>query len=81
MGVRDAKLSDVPRMIELAATKRDQYHEYSPMLWRRASGAREAQRSFFKKLVASGESICLVHDADGVINGFIIGPVISASPV
>jgi hypothetical protein len=51
------------------------------MFWRPASGSREAQRSFFEKLVASGESICLVHDADKVLNGFIIGTVISAPPV
>jgi hypothetical protein len=42
------------------------------MFWRPASGSREAQRSFFEKLVASGESICLVHDADKVLNGFIM---------
>jgi hypothetical protein len=68
-------------MVNLAAVKLDQYHEYSPVFWCPAAGAHEAHHSFFEKLVASGDSICLVHDADGGLNGFIIGNVISAPPV
>jgi hypothetical protein len=68
-------------MLDLAAVKRDQYQEYSPMFWRPAVGARKAHRFFFEKLLASRDSICLVHDARGVINGFIIGTVVSPPPV
>ena len=81
MGIRDATLSDVPCMLDLAAFKRNQYHEYSPMFWRPASGAREAQRCFFERIVASQDSICLVHDVDGVMSGFIIATLVSPPPV
>ena len=76
----DATLS-IPLMVDLAAVKRDQYQEYSPVFWRPAARAREAHRSFFEKHIVSGKSICLVHDADDVLNGFIIGNVISAPPI
>jgi len=81
LAVRDAKPDDVPHIVDLAAVKRDHYQQYSPVFWRPATGARKAHRSFLEKLVASTESICLVHDANGVLNGFIIGTVISAPPV
>jgi len=81
LAVRDARPDDVPCMVDMAAVKRDQYQEYSPVFWRPAAGAREAHRSFFEKIVASRDSICLVHDGGGVINGFIIGIVVSSPPV
>lgn len=81
MAIRDAISGDVPRMVELAAFKRAQYQEYSLVFWRPAVGAREAQRAFFDKLVASPDWICLVHEADGFVNGFIIATVVSPPPV
>jgi hypothetical protein len=68
-------------MVELAAIKRVQYQEYSPVFWRPAMGACEAQRAFFDKLVAFPDAICLVHEADGVVQGFIIATVVSPPPV
>ena len=81
MGVRGATLGDVPRMLDLAALKRRQYQEYSPMFWRPASEARQSQRCFFERIATSPESICLVHDVNGVVSGFIIATLVSPPPV
>ncbi len=49
--IRQASGADVESMIELAAMKRDEYEEYSPVFWRPANGAQDAQRKFFARLV------------------------------
>lgn len=61
--------------------KRSQYQEYSPLFWRPADGAREAQLTFFERLVADEGYICLVHQADDEVNGFLIATVVSSPPV
>jgi hypothetical protein len=68
-------------MVELSSIKRAQYAAYSPIFWRPAAGASDAQRKFFASLVADPSWICLVHDAGGSIDGFVIARVTTAPPV
>jgi GNAT superfamily N-acetyltransferase len=81
MGIRKATSNDVPRMLELAAVKRSEYEAYSPVFWRPAANAKESQRAFFEKLVDDAGWICLVQDADGLVDGFVMARVVPAPPV
>jgi hypothetical protein len=81
MGIRKAKSDDVARMVEMAALKRAEYEAYSPVFWRPAAQAMESQRVFFEKLVVDADWICLVHDAEGLVDGFLIARVVTAPPV
>src|SRR5580692_3708668 len=81
MSIRKATTTDVPRMLELAALKRTEYEAYSPVFWRPAVNAKESQRPFFENLVNDAGWICLVHDAEGLVDGFLIAHVVTAPPV
>lgn len=79
--VRRATTDDVDRMVELAALKRAQYQEYSPIFWHPADRAEQAQRSFFNRLVVDSEWICLVHDDSDRVDGFLIAQTVQPPPV
>ncbi|HEY1684858.1 MAG TPA: hypothetical protein VGG19_08850 [Tepidisphaeraceae bacterium] len=81
MNLRRAVPADVPRMVELSTMKRLQYAAYSPIFWRPAVGADESQKKFFVPLVDDPSWICLVHEAAGEVNGFVMARIISAPPV
>jgi hypothetical protein len=51
------------------------------VFWRPAANAKESQRAFFEKLVLDAEWICLVHDANGLVDGFVMARVVPAPPV
>jgi hypothetical protein len=79
--VRRATQEDVPRMLDLAEARRQQYAEYQPQFWRPAAHARVAQNRFFNRLVADPEILVFVgEDARGIV-GFIIGTIVPAPPV
>jgi hypothetical protein len=79
--IRPATLTDVPRMIGLAEQKRAQYEQYQPTFWRRAVDAQAAQTPCFEKLVADESVIALVHETDGLLDGFVIAALMQAPPV
>jgi hypothetical protein len=68
-------------MLELAAVKRAEYEAYSPVFWRPAATAKESQQKFFESLVNDAGWICLVHDTNEIVDGFVIGRVVPAPPV
>jgi hypothetical protein len=55
--IRQAKRSDVTRMVELAEQKRMQYQSYQPTFWRKAADSRDVQLPFFEGLIAQGDVI------------------------
>src|SRR4051794_27026345 len=79
--IRPATHADVPRMVELSALKRKQYAVYSPVFWRPAPDADAAQQKFFTTQLGDAANICLVHEAGGPIDGFLIARVVAAPPV
>jgi ribosomal protein S18 acetylase RimI-like enzyme len=82
MHIRKATDADLPAILELAATKRDEYAGYSPVFWRVANDAIEKQRSFFiNQRMYNDEIITLVAERDGSIDGFIMAMIHTAPPV
>lgn len=81
MTVRKAEKQDVPGMVALSEAKRTNYETHSPIFWRKAENSAKIQAGFFLKLLETDEFLSLVHEENGVINGFIIGRLIPAPPV
>lgn len=81
MEVRRAGHEDLERILGLAAAKREEYEKYSPIFWRPAVRAREAQAKYFRHLLSDPDWICLVHETDGDLDGFILAQVTPPPPV
>jgi GNAT superfamily N-acetyltransferase len=71
----------VPAILDIAEAKREEYQRYQPTFWRRAGDSREKHRAFLETLVENEAVIVRVHESDGVVDGFIIGTLLSAPPV
>jgi hypothetical protein len=79
--IRPATQDDLPRLLELASQRRADYERAQPQFWRQSADAIEHQRPYFARQLADERIIALVHERDGVIDGFIIGMLIAAPPV
>jgi GNAT superfamily N-acetyltransferase len=79
--IRTASQVDLEAMLGLAEMKRSQYAEYNPRFHRSSTNAREVQRPFLASQIEREDSIALVDDDRGTINGFIIASTRSAPPV
>lgn len=76
--VRIASEDDVARLIALAEAKRAQYEAYAPTFWRPAPDAAEKQTVYFRTLLNRANTLCLVHEESGAIDGFLIAAVVPA---
>lgn len=81
MAVRNAVQQDIVRMVELSEAKRVSYESHSPLFWRKAENSAQVQSVFFEKLLEQPDWLLLVHEHEGVIDGFIIGRLMLAPPV
>jgi hypothetical protein len=79
--IRCARPDDIPAMVALSEQKRIQYQEYQPLFWRKAADSKEKQLPFFERLVASEQTIVLVHEQVGLVDGFVIAALVDAPPV
>lgn len=79
--IRKALVSDVMAIVELAEQKRLVYQEYQPLFWRKAANSRELHTSFIKRQIDDDRIIVLVHERDGVIDGFLIATLVPSPPV
>ncbi len=79
--IRKAVAEDVARMVELSEQKRWEYATYQPRFWRPAADSRERQKHYFARLVGEERTLALVHEQNGVLDGFIIAAVVPAPPV
>jgi GNAT superfamily N-acetyltransferase len=79
--IRIAQIADVPAIVELAEQKRLEYQSYQPVFWRKAANSRERHIPWVEKLVNRDDVITLVHERDGIIDGFIIADFVPAPPV
>lgn len=68
-------------MVALSEQKRLEYATYQPVFWAPAPDANARQRVFFEQLVQDDQIITLVHEEDGVVDGFIIARLVAAPPV
>jgi len=81
MKIRPAANADIDRMVELSDLMRTKYAQYSPVFWRKASGANENQAKFFAAQLQRENNLILVAEENGHIEGFVIASVINAPPV
>jgi len=79
--IRIATLNDVGAMVRLAAKKHAEYEPHSKVFWRVAPGAEEKHRDFLTAQIVDDSTICLVHQAKDVVDGFLIANVVTAPPV
>jgi hypothetical protein len=80
--IRRAAAGDVESMLDLADAHRRLYAAFHPRFHRPASGARDAQRPFFEKLVGDDSCIVLVSESDrGAVDGFLTGQLTEPPPV
>ncbi len=79
--IREARPADVPTMVDLSERKRGEYAAFQPRFWRKAADSRERQEPFFANLIGQGRGIALVHEDNGVVDGFVIATIITSPPV
>lgn len=78
---RPATAADVPAILDLAESKREEYQRYQPTFWRKAGDSREKQAPYVMTLIESDRVIFRVHEADGAVDGFIVASLTAAPPV
>lgn len=79
--IRPAVSTDVPAMVALAERKRIEQAREQPIFWRKAADSAEKHTSYLRNLLQRDEVFSFVHEADGAIDGFVIGVRLDAPPV
>ena len=79
--IRPATEADIPLMTALADVKRAEYEAYAPTFWRRAEDAVQKQAAYFRAQLADKDTICLVSENEGRLDGFLIARIVTAPPV
>ncbi|GHO56574.1 GNAT family N-acetyltransferase [Ktedonobacter robiniae] len=79
--IRKASADDVPRMLDLAEQRRQEYAHYQPVFWKPATDAREKQSAWFAQLVRRENIVTLVYERDGEVIGFVIANFVPSPPV
>ena len=79
--ISGATLEDVPQIVALSEMKRVEYEAYAPTFWRKAADSDEKQAPYTAVQLERENAICLVSDADGSIDGFIVAHIVEAPPV
>jgi ribosomal protein S18 acetylase RimI-like enzyme len=79
--IRGAEPRDLAAIVALAEEKRAWYERFQPTFWRPAADARERHTRFLQQLVESGRVIALVHERDGLVDGFVIAQLAPAPPI
>jgi hypothetical protein len=68
-------------MAELAERKRAQYREHNVPFHIPAANAREIHEPFLGDLTGQDNFVVLVHESDGVVNGFVVAMIGPVPPV
>ena len=79
--IRKAQLADVTHMVELSERKRAQYERHKPNFWRKAKDSAQKQLPYFEQQIGNNHVISLIHEQDGIIDGFVIAMLVSAPEV
>jgi hypothetical protein len=79
--VRKAQVKDVPRLVEISEYTRQQFEIYQPIFWRKAKDSVQKQQLYFNYLLKNDKVTAFVHITNEIIDGFIIGSLVSAPPV
>jgi hypothetical protein len=81
MSTRRAAEADLDAMVALAAAKRTEYAGYQPRFHKVAPDADAKQRLFLKDQLSRPDTLLLIHEDRGTIDGWIYGRLVNAPPV
>ena len=81
MHIRRATEADIPNMVAIAETKRNEYEGYSPVFWRKAPDSSSEQERYLQSLLMGTDVMALVAQTRDGLAGFIIGALTTAPPV
>lgn len=81
MTIRQAVEKDIAPISLLAAQKRKQYEKYEPVFHKESGKALVLHTAFLKDALLKDNTIILVSETNGHIDGFIIGAIVNAPPV
>lgn len=79
--IRKAQLADVACMVELSEQKRTEYEKHKPNFWRKADDSAQQQMPYFEQQIRSDQVIARIHEQNGIMDGFVIGMLVSAPAV
>lgn len=79
--VRDYRDSDLDAAAALCDARRQAYASHQPTFWRPAADAAAVGRAFLAEQVARETTLAVVHESDGVVDGFLLASIVDAPPV
>lgn len=79
--IREARVADIPAMIEMAELKRMEYQTYQPQFWRKAANSAQVQTLFYEKLLGRDDVYPYIYEKNNAIAGYVIASLVKAPPV
>ena len=79
--IRNVKPEDLDAVILMTENRRLQYQEYQPVFWRKAENSAQKALAFMEQLMSRGDTVFLVSERNGRVNGFLLATEIKAPPV
>jgi ribosomal protein S18 acetylase RimI-like enzyme len=79
--IRQAQPDDVPALVALSEERRRRYEQFQPLFWRKAEDSAERHAPFLEQLLRDEQTIALVAERDGAVEGFVIATLVPAPPV
>ena len=79
--LRNVESEDLDAVILMTENRRLQYQEYQPVFWRKAKNSAQKSLAFTEQLMTRGDTVFLVSECDGRVNGFLLATQIKARPV
>ena len=79
--IRNVKPEDLDAVILMTENRRLQYQEYQPVFWRKAENSAQKALAFMEQLMSRGDTVFLVSERGGRVNGFLLATEIKAPPV
>lgn len=79
--IRKATEADIQDMVFLSYQKRRAYEKAQPQFWRHAEGANDLQINWFSSLLHKDNTLLLVAELQGKIQGFVVGQLIVSPEV
>jgi len=76
-----ARRADLEQLLDIAATRRQEYATYQPQFWRPAADAVARQRDFFGSLVEDEDTFIVVARNGENVHGFAVARTVDAPPV
>ncbi len=81
MQIRNASSEDAPQCVGLVEARRNEYENYQPRFWKKATTSASSTLPWFEKLFADERNVCLVAVESLSVVGFLIAREFPSPPV